>query len=531
MAQTVLGIDFGSYSVKIAQVERGFGEFKLVNFFEVPLVGEEVLTYQESASAALGKFLSENPIPYDSCVVSLPGHMVSFRIIELPFNNPRKIDQTFEFELESLIPFEIDETIFDYSIISHTEDNSKVLTAYLPEETFKEFLNRVQKSGVDPRYVGVDTSDLSYLSNLGVLPPQGRYAILDLGHTKSNFILIDGNKVKTVRCFSWGGVRLTRVIEKFGKMDYESAENYKHSQAKVQSKAKDDIGKALYHEYEDLGLQIRQTLFAFYESGEAPIEALYLCGGTSKIEGGEAFFAQLLNINVSTLDVLDDSYTEIRERERARPIIPTAFGAALHGVFPSKGARINFRRGDYSYKKDIEELGGTFKKIGVMFAAVVGIGLIYFIVSYSTLSSQVEAMNKNVSKMVKSSVKDLPKKGLKSTKSALSMLTGKISTINDKLKLVEGDSSLSSLQVLKIVSGAMPPRDQLVMNIDDINITPNRVRLEGRVSTYEAVDKIKSSLEKIPQFKNVQTGNVRKGVRDEIKFSLSFDVVKAEEGV
>jgi hypothetical protein len=54
------------------------------------------------------------------------------------------------------------------------------------------------------------------------------------------------------------------------------------------------------------------------------------------------------------------------------------------------------------------------------------------------------------------------------------------------------------------------------------------VRLEGRVNSYEAVDKIKGSIEKIPQFKNVQTGNVRKGVKEEIKFSLSFDIVAPE---
>lgn len=529
MAQTVLGIDLGSYSVKIAQVERGFGEFKLVNFFEVPLVAEEVLTYQEAASAALNKFISENPIPYDTCVASIPSHMASFRVIELPFNNPKKIDQTLEFELESLVPFEIDDLLFDYSIVDSDAETSKVLTTYLPEAGFREFLQRVEKAGLEPRYIGVDSTDLSFLPSLGVLPPQGRYAILDLGHTKSNFILMDGGKVKTVRTFSWGGDRLTRMIEKVGKMDYETAEQFKHSQAKVEKGSNNEILAALYECFEDLGLQIRQTLFAFYESGESPIEALYLCGGTSKLGGVETFFAGLLNINVSSLDVLDDGYTELRERERARPIIPTALGAALHGVFPSKGIKFNFRQGEYSYKRDMEELGGTLRKIGIMAATVVGIGIIYFIVSYSTLSSQVEGMNREVTRLVKTSVKDLPKKGgLQSTKNALSMLNGKIAGINDKLKLVEGGGSLSALQTLKLVSNTLPPRDQLVMEIDDLNITPDRVRLEGRVNSYEAVDKIKSSIEKVPQFKNVQTGNVRKGVKEEIKFSLSFDIVPAE---
>jgi type IV pilus assembly protein PilM len=530
MAQTFLGIDLGSYSVKIAQLERGFGEFKLVNFFEVPLVAEEILTYQESASAALNKFISENPIPFDTCVLSLPANVVSFRTLELPFDNPKKIAQTLEFELESLIPFEIEDLLFDYALVESGKGISKALTTYIPEHAFGDFLKRIEKTGLEPRYIGVDATDLSFLPNLGVLPPQGRYAILDLGHTKTNFIFMDGGKVKTVRSFSWGGDRLTRTIERVGKMDYEAGERFKHSQAKVQKGSSNEILAALYKEFEDFGLQIRQTLFAFYESGEEPLEALYLCGGTSRMSGVESFFSALLNVNVSSLDVLDDSYTELRERERARPIIPTALGAALHGVFPNKGLKFNFRQGVYAYKKDMEQLGGTLKKIGVMAASVVGIGLIYFFIAYSSLSSQVETMNRDVTKLVKSSVKDIPKKGMQSTKSALAMLDTKIAGLNDRLKLAEGGGGMSSLQILKLVSGAMPPRDQLTMEVDDLNITPDRVRVEGRVNSYEAVDKIKSSIEKVPQFKNVQTGNVRKGIKDEIKFSLSFDIAGAEEG-
>lgn len=528
MAQTVLGIDVGSYSVKIAQVQRGFGEFKLVNFFEVPLVAEEVLTYHEAASAALSKFLADNPIPYDSCVVSLPGTMVSYRAIELPFNNPKKIDQTLEFEIESLVPFEIDDILFDYTILNTGENYSKVLATYLPEETFKKFLEQIQHSGVDPRYMGTDTLDLSYLVLSGALPPEGRYGILDLGHSKTNLVVMEGSKIKFVRSLSWGGDRLTKTIANAANLDYEAAENYKHQKGHLVEKSEDPVQQAIETDFHDLGLALRQTLFSFYESGEDPIEALYLCGGTSKLNGIETYFSHLLNINVSPLDVLEDSFTDLHDRERPKPIIPTALGAAFHGVYPNKGARVNFRRGEYAYKKDIEELGGSFKRIGIMAAGVVLIGLVYFMISYMTLSSQVEAMNNNISKLVKSSVADLPKKGLKSTKDAISMLQGRISTIDDKLKRIQGDSSLSALQILKMVSGAMPPRDQLVIDIDDLNISPTRVRLEGRTGSYEAVDKVKSSMESVQEFKNVQTGNVRKGVRDEIKFSLSFDVIEGE---
>ncbi len=524
MAQTVLGIDLGSYSVKIAQVERGFGEFKLKHFYEVPLVAEEVLSYEQSASAALSKFFQENAINYDTCIVSLPGNLVSFRTLTMPFGNVKKIDQTLEFELETVIPFDLEEVLFDYSVLSTSPQESKVLVAYVKEADFQRYLGQIQTSGIDPRYVGVDTIDLSYLSFPGFLPPEGQYALLDLGHAKSNLVILEGNKIKGMRCLSWGGHQVTQAIAKALNIPYDQAESWKHSKGHVAAGAEDPGTQAVYAVVEDLQQQLKQTLFAFYESGEKPIEALYLSGGTSRLLGIDSFFSSRLNINVSQLDVLDDAFSELHDREGARHVVPTAFAEALRAVYPNKGAKINFRRGDYAYKKDIEQLGGTLKNIGIAVASVAVLAIAYFIIAYMTLSSQVDRMNKSVAKMVKSSVPDVKTGGTQGAKQVVTALDGKISAINDKLKRVEGEGSLSSLELLKMISAAMPPRDDMVLDIDDMNIAPERVRLEGRTVSYEGVDKVKAAMEKVKIFKNVQTGNVRKGVRDEIKFSLSFDI-------
>ncbi len=96
--------------------------------------------------------------------------------------------------------------------------------------------------------------------------------------------------------------------------------------------------------------------------------------------------------------------------------------------------------------------------------------------------------------------------------------------MQDKLKKVQGEGDMNALQVLKTISSALPPRDQLLLDIDDVNISADRVRLEGRTVSYEGVDKIKAALSQVKQFKNVETGDVRKGIKDEIKFKVSFDL-------
>ena len=131
MAQLVLGIDFGTYSVKISHIERGFGEFKLIHFYELPIIPEESLSPLQVACVAVQNFLQENDVKFDFCVASLPGNKVSLRNLDLPFVQVRKIDQTIHFELENMIPFDIEDVFYDYCIVSKTKTNSNTLIAIL----------------------------------------------------------------------------------------------------------------------------------------------------------------------------------------------------------------------------------------------------------------------------------------------------------------------------------------------------------------------------------------------------------------
>jgi hypothetical protein len=445
--------------------------------------------------------------------------------MEVPFSNSRKIDNIIEFEMEGLIPFEIESIHYDYTILKSESNKSEILAAYISTEVFKKFLQQIQHGGIEPRYIGVDTLDLSCLRFTGLLPLQGNFALLDLGHMKSNLMVLDGENMLGARCISWGGHYLTQAIAKALQLTYEQAETFKHSKAQWDLESQDPVALAVKQSLDDLQIQLKQTIFSIYEKKAPPLEAFYLMGGTSKLTGIDSFFSNLFNINVSHLDILDDRYTTFYDREKARPIIPNSLAEGLRAVYPSKGLRVNFRRGEFSYKKDIELLGGSFKKVGSLAASVAFLGLLYFIVAYFSLSTQATKMNKNLDKLLKTAAIDLPKSSRQSPTTTINFLNGKISSLEDKLKRVEGGGVHSSLEILKLISEAMPQREEFVLDIDDLNISTDRVRMEGRTVSYEGVDKVKASMEKIKEFKNVQSGNVRKGVRDEIRFSVSFDII------
>lgn len=529
MPQVILGLDLGTYSIKILRAERGFGEFQLTDFYEIPLPPHDVLTPDQNAEALLNRFMQENQLQYDSIVSSLSGLQCAFRTLEFPFSQTKKIDSAIEFELENYVPFPLEDLCVDYILLEKGVNTSKALTFYAPKSELVKFLNILSTANADPRYVGVEPLDLSNLPLSGMLPPQGSYAILDLGHSKTNLCIMQGNKPRAVRTIAIGGKHITQAIAKAMKLDWERAEELKLKSGQISPfEQGDSLSEIIEPIIKDLLIQVRQTLFALYEKGENKIEAVYLSGGTSRLAGIDQYISTHLRLNVSPLDVLDHSFNKLSDPDSVRPIVSPALGMIFRAVYPSKSISINLRKDEFAYKRDIQAISGQFNQIGIAAAAVIFLGILYFVVSLYMLSAREKQMDKSVSKVLAQGIANPPKKLPPGAQGAANYVSSKITEANDRLKKMEGSNSMSAFEILRLISANLPPRQDVKIDIDDINISPDHVRMEGRTVSYDKLNALKEALEKVPNFKNVQTGNVRKGIQqDELKFSLSLEVVGA----
>ncbi|MBI4126133.1 MAG: pilus assembly protein PilM, partial [Deltaproteobacteria bacterium] len=195
MPQRIVGIDVGSYSVKVAEVVRSFRTFEFVNFFERRIQYNELLAPEESTAIALQGLIDDQRLEWDMAVVGFPGQRVSSRLLTFPFGGAKKIEQTVRFEIESYIPFDANEVLLDYTTVWSTKDASRVLVVYAPKAEVGKELTTLQGVGVDPRSIGVEGVELVNLVNLGLSPPEGAYAILDVGHEKTTLAICRGRRV------------------------------------------------------------------------------------------------------------------------------------------------------------------------------------------------------------------------------------------------------------------------------------------------------------------------------------------------
>ncbi|MBI1908901.1 MAG: pilus assembly protein PilM [Deltaproteobacteria bacterium] len=537
MAQKILGIDIGSYSVKIAEIERAYKGFELVNFYERVVAYNEVLSPEEAIAATLQKLVDDFSLKPDIVLASLPGSLVATRLLELPFSNPKKIDTTVEFEMEGYLPFSLEDLLIDYHILKSAKNLSSILVAYGKKTDFVKFLSIFKDLEFEPRFIGCEPVELGNLLKLGLAQPEGAYAIINIGHLKTEVSLFVGPTLRYTRTVMTGGKAMTEEIAKTLSVPYEEAEKIKIELGQLSENMEgldamgQKVGGAIRKVMEGLLVELKQTFLAFEEMGGETVQALYLCGGTSRLPGIDQFLSFRIRKNVSFLDPLDFPFNRLSDSNWCRPLVSTALSYALRAVFPSGGfPDVQFRRGEFAYRGDVEDLSKVVKQTGFLLAGLILFALVNFLLSYSLLQSRVSGVRKEVSKLVTEKLPDTPKKMVERPQSAISVLNGKIQEVRDKKRRLEEETSLSVLKLLKEISTVIPEKANLVVDMDNLNIVSNKIRLQGRTNSFESVDKLKESLSRSPLFKNVTTGNVKKGVKDEIKFDLSLEVRVGEEG-
>jgi general secretion pathway protein L len=80
------------------------------------------------------------------------------------------------------------------------------------------------------------------------------------------------------------------------------------------------------------------------------------------------------------------------------------------------------------------------------------------------------------------------------------------------------------LSILAGLSAAIP--DDVSLKLDELSYDSKKLRFEGSVSSFDAVDRIKAALESEPLFTDVQVQNARVGADlNKVTFRLQMEVL------
>lgn len=533
MSQQIIGIDIGTYSVKLVHLERSLMELKLLQFKEVPLNSQIRTPHHEQVGDILQQLFTDPTLTADVISMSMPGHLVSSRVIEMPFTNYKKISQTVEYELEGFVPFPMEELFFDFHIMGQTATTSQVLCAYLLDKTMANYMDVLEKVSVHPKYLGADFVDLSGISNAAMLPQEGHYAILDIGHSKSNFLIMEGRKLRYARTMGVAGLQFTRSIQRVFNLNYEKADSMKTERGKltVREEDADQVARILNHVGQELVAGIKQTQLSFANAyGNFPITAVYCCGGGSRLAGIQDYLSYHLRLNVLDLDCLGFITHQLDEPDAVAAILPQSLSSALRPVFSNRMAKINFRKGPYTYKQDWEVAKVELVKLGFWMLAIFMLGIVYYFYAGSYYDDRIATTDKKIQKVVSDQFQDISvdKKKGKKVKDYLKALKKSLNELQAQA-VPGGGGEISPLRLLEEISTHLPSKKDFRFEVYEFTYKDNFISLKALTDDRKNAEKISNSL-KSDLFSSVEASEPQLKTKTDWEFVVKIQVKEAGGG-
>ncbi|HAJ57809.1 MAG TPA: hypothetical protein DCL35_08650 [Candidatus Omnitrophica bacterium] len=322
-----LGVDLGSYAVKIVRLEANKDNAKVLGFGIEKVVDKN---YRDALSRAMVKAGVSSG---QSAVLSVAGQGVVSRYIELPLMNKSELESSMKFEIEKYVPFPLGEVSADYAIVNEMREKAKmsVLIAAAKNDLVAKKCNIAKEVNLNLKAIDLDCLALAnFAAELAGMREKGScYGIINIGRAVSNIdILVDGIPYLSRDIFI-GGDDMTKKMAEDLELEYAEAEKLKIDPGKK----KDELMAVWDPVLNNLASEIRVSLDYFEARNNRAVDRIYVTGGSSRMDGIEAYLKHLLAVEVSKLDYAGklkfDETVDVNEFKTSSDFLAIALGLAL----------------------------------------------------------------------------------------------------------------------------------------------------------------------------------------------------------
>jgi general secretion pathway protein L len=457
--------------------------------------------------AAVRALLAERGWSFDTAVVAFPGAGLSTSVVTLPFTDVRRIEQTVGFEVEGQIPFDLADVAWDWQALGARDGKTELLVAVARRADLAALLAALGGAGVDPAAVlpaGTAYASLAVAGALaGAHAPQGGApaaqphvqadapaagpaprpadVVVDVGRERTSVAILADGACEAARTFAFGGAHLARAGSEPG---------------------------ALRRALVPLAQAVRATLRAWRARGGGRAAGrILLAGEAARTPELEEALRPEIDGPVATLELAPPAAGAIPAEET--PAFALALALALRGHVGARAGRLNLRRGDLAYTRDFEHIKGRVARLGAYAGLVLLVAVLSSGVKAFALARQEAALDRA---LCEAETKIIGK-CFPNFEEAQAVLRGKGS-------LASALPRVSAVELLAELAAKVP--DAVPVRFDRIEITREKLHLQGTTDAAENVDRIASALKSSRCFADARSGGARRRANDG-KFEFSMD--------
>lgn len=515
-----IGIDIGTLSIKVADVELAGRSVVLRDFLEIPYSLDISTDKKIEILAALNRIASSYDPHQVKFVIGISQDRISVRRKTFPFRERIKVLKSLPFELEDEIPFDQDKAVYDAKILKFQGTTSDVLACATPNKYIEELISLCNEGGLDPDIVSSDGFALANLfTNWWSAPPEaetvgettGADIYLHLGHSQTVMMVLQNNVLIETRSIQVGGLDIVKAIQKTYEISYAEALKGLQEKGFVLTKndgaSKDQVtfSNAIIKALTPLVNELKKTIIEIESEYSISIQNIQLLGGVSHLVNIAPYLTQRLGVICNPISHLTTGIkvyaAQTNELMKDSAI---AIGLAIEGLKKPKNPAINFRKGDFA--KAGANATIFWKKWKKTVQYVSAALLIFFVYSYArdmVALSLVDKADTTLSTVARSPAVGL--RGAQARPGAISkFIREKKKEINDHKKLADLKVINSPLDLINKISKALPQRKNLPVDIRQFSVRSEFVVLQGEVSSQDQLNTLKSLLRNLSPDKKLQ---------------------------
>jgi general secretion pathway protein L len=469
----IVGLDISANELRMVALQSGFRGFAVADARRVPL--PEAPSLAERISAALSQL---PPLGEDAIAVAMPAAQVASFVFTLPFVDSRRVEQVLPAEVEGAIPFDLDDVVWDHSILAQGDGKTEVLVAVVKKTALQGILAGLAEAGIDPRVVTFAPVALAALAERKLLADagEGASALIEAGPDRAELCLLFGDRLLLARALATSGSALWQTAQR-------------------DVKAREKI----------LGPLLRDIKISLRARAPGELQRIVLAGDLAAFPEIAHRFEMELNAPAGpvTLAPPHDGATGAEA-----PEMSLALALALRAQQPR--GRLDFRKGQFAFTRNLSQVRGTLLQLATAALVLLLLGIGLGTARVASLSRQANDYDEALCAATKKTLGTC----MTDYRQAIAALSGGRSR-------AAGIPRVSAADILAQVVARLPDASMPV--IEDIDLNTSTVRMRGTAESFGKVDEIVAALRKDRCFGDVKQPGVTKAREgNRVNFSLEF---------
>ena len=338
----LVGVDISSTAVKLLQLSRSGGRYRVEHYAVEPLppnaVVEKSIVEVEAVGEAIRRAVSRSGTRAKQAAAAVAGSAVITKVIPMPADlDDEDMESQVELEAVNYIPYPIEEVNLDFEVLGMMPGNAEmvqVLLAASRSENVEMRASALELGGLSAKVMDVEAfaieNAFALLANSLNIPNDGIVAMVDVGATMTTLNILRNGRSLYSREQVFGGKQLTdEVMRRYG-LSYEEA-----GLAKRQGGLPESYEVEVLEPFKEaLVQQISRLLQFFYAGSEFNrVDQVVLAGGCASIPGVAEMVEEQLGVQTVVANPLAQMTLGPRVQAHAlaqdAPALMIACGLAL----------------------------------------------------------------------------------------------------------------------------------------------------------------------------------------------------------